>query len=109
MKLPRIRIEWYKPGGLNKVDEYTEEYIKELEFTDGSDLVIIKASVLRKAIYKASRKTTEYTDRVTTDYEQKFEFKADHFIVVNRDWEGYEVVDKSWKQAAEDMGWSDEE
>ena len=105
MKLPRIRIEWYRPSGLTEFDEYK----KEIEFNDGNDLVIIKASALRNAQQIMSRKMEKTNTLAMIVEEHSFEFKTDHFLVVDKSWDGYEAAYKLWKEAAEAMDWGDEE
>ena len=74
MKLPRIRIEWYKPGGLIEVDDYK----KEIEFS-GNEMIIIKASVLKKALAHMSRKKEELKG-CTLTVEEKY-FDGAHKII----------------------------
>lgn len=104
MKLPRIRIEWYRPSGLINVDDYKTE----IELNE-NEMIIIKASVLKEALAHMSRKTEEFTELTLAVEEKYFEFKTDHFLVVDKSWEGYKAIEKLWNEAAEDMEWSDEE
>lgn len=102
MKLPRIKIEWYKPGGLIEVDDYKTE----IEFNE-NEIIIIKASVLKEALAHMSRKIEEFKGCTLTVEEKYFEFKTDHFLVVDKSWEGYEATEKLWNEAAEDMDWDE--
>lgn len=103
IRLPRIRIEWYKPGGLINVDDYKTE----IEFNE-NEMIIIKASVLKEALAHMSRKIEELKGCTLTVEEKYFEFKTDHFLAVDKSWEGYKAIEKLWNEAAEAMEWSDE-
>lgn len=77
IRLPRIRIEWYKPGGLINVDDYKTE----IELNE-NEMIIIKASVLKEALAHMSRKIEDLKGCTLTVEEKYFEFKTDHFLAV---------------------------
>lgn len=106
MRLPRIKIEWYKPGGIHKSEE-EQEY--EIVFDKKSDFAIIKASAIKKA-YMHRKEVFNWVDEsITSDTSEKFNIDTKHFMVVDEQWEGYEKIAELWNKAAEELNWSEEE